>query len=126
MSEIDLLAQRDCDLERRREVAAAEDDQGRIAVVKVDQNGGKVKYASAHDLRRSFGERWATRVMPPVLQELMRHDSIQTTMRYYVGRNARNTASILWDVVKSQPAFSVGDTLGDTPDRSVGERSEMP
>jgi len=31
------------------------------------------KYASAHDLRRSFGTRWAKRVMPVVLQKLMRH-----------------------------------------------------
>jgi len=55
-----------------------------------------VKYASAHDLRRSFGERWATRVMPVVLQELMRHESIDTTMRYYVGRSAQSTAKLLW------------------------------
>ncbi len=39
-----------------------------------------------HDLRRSFGERWATRVMPQVLMELMRHESIEATMNYYVGR----------------------------------------
>jgi len=63
--------------------------------VNTDQ-GGKVKFASAHDLRRSFGERWAARVMPQVLMELMRHESINTTMRYYVGRNAQSTAATLW------------------------------
>lgn len=40
------------------------------------------KYASAHDFRRSFGERWAKVVMPAVLQQMMRHKSILTTMRY--------------------------------------------
>ena len=62
---------------------------------------GKVKYASAHDLRRSFGERWATRVMPQVLMELMRHASIKATMRYYVGRNAQRTADALWAAHKA-------------------------
>jgi len=69
---------------------------GKAAGVKVNEVP-KVKFASAHDLRRSFGERWATRVMPNVLQELMRHESIQTTMQYYVGQNAQRTAAILWE-----------------------------
>ncbi len=66
--------------------------------VNTDLKTGKVKYASAHDLRRSFGERWARKVMPQVLKELMRHESIETTMKYYVGRNAQMTADILWEV----------------------------
>jgi integrase len=73
---------------------------GEKAGVKVDQRekGGKaaVKFASAHDLRRSFGARWATRVMPQVLMELMRHESIETTLRFYVGKNAETTADVLW------------------------------
>jgi len=55
-----------------------------------------VKFASRHDLRRSFGERWAERVLPKVLMELMRHASIDTTMRYYVGQNAQRTADVAW------------------------------
>jgi len=54
----------------------------------------KVKYASAHDLRRSFGERWSERVLPKVLMELMRHESIGTTMRFYVGQNSQRTADV--------------------------------
>ena len=50
---------------------------------------------SAHDLRRLFGDQWAQRVVPAVLRELMRHESINTTMRYYVGRKASTTAAIL-------------------------------
>jgi integrase len=65
---------------------------------------GKAKYGSAHDLRRSFGERWATRVMPHLLQQLMRHEDINTTMRYYVGRNAETTADALWDAVANTSA----------------------
>jgi integrase len=66
---------------------------GKAAGVKVNT----AKFASAHDLRRSFGERWASRVMPQVLMELMRHESIDTTMKFYVGRNAYKTADALWE-----------------------------
>jgi integrase len=55
-----------------------------------------VKFASAHDLRRSFGERWSERVLPKVLMELMRHENIETTMRFYVGQNAQRTADAAW------------------------------
>lgn len=87
---------------------------GKSAGIKVAERAKgdvlKVKYASAHDLRRSFGDRWAARVMPQVLMELMRHESIETTLRYYVGRNAQQTASVLYDAVKR----GVGDTMGDS------------
>lgn len=66
---------------------------GAKANVRVDVK----KTASAHDLRRAFGERWAARLMPAQLMELMRHESIDTTLSYYVGRNAERTAAILWD-----------------------------
>ncbi|HMP08139.1 MAG TPA: hypothetical protein PJ982_17460, partial [Lacipirellulaceae bacterium] len=51
---------------------------------KLDAEGEAVlvkEFASAHDLRRSFGFRWSRRVMPTILRELMRHESIDTTMR---------------------------------------------
>ena len=71
---------------------------GRAAVVKVNMSEkGKVKYASAHDLRRAFGARWAARVMPAQLKELMRHEDISTTMKYYVGHNAEATADAIWE-----------------------------
>ncbi len=85
---------------------------GEKAGVKVDTDAttGKVKYSSAHDLRRAFGFRWSQRVMPAVLKELMRHDSIDTTMKYYVGLNAERTADAVWE------AFSVatGNTSGNS------------
>lgn len=52
-------------------------------------------YATAHDLRRSFARRWASRVMPPVLQHLMRHSSIETTLKFYVGSDADAMASAI-------------------------------
>ena len=54
------------------------------------------KFASAHDLRRSFGTRWAKRVMPAVLQRLMRHADIDTTMKYYVTMDADSVADEVW------------------------------
>ena len=85
---------------------------GEKAAVVVDRSGGRVKFASAHDLRRSFGARWAPRVMPATLRELMRHDSIETTMRYYVGANAKSTAAALWDAHRGRanPGASLGAT----------------
>jgi integrase len=50
----------------------------------------------AHDLRRAFGFRWALLVFPVVLRELMRHEDIATTMKYYVGQNAEATADAIW------------------------------
>jgi integrase len=36
-----------------------------------------------HDLRRSFGSRYACVVQAPVLQRLMRHADIKTTLDYH-------------------------------------------
>jgi integrase len=59
-------------------------------------NYERKKFASAHDLRRSFGTRWAPRVKPATLQLLMRHSSIDTTLRYYVAQDADDVAAELW------------------------------
>ncbi|MFO0899300.1 MAG: site-specific integrase [Pirellulales bacterium] len=88
---------------------------GKAAGVKVNTSG-KLKFASAHDLRRSFGERWSVRVMPAVLQQLMRHESIDTTMRFYVGRNAQTAADQLWaayERVQNRPGNGSGNTEPD-------------
>jgi len=65
-------------------------------VVARDPDTGEVKYASAHDLRRSFGTRWARKVTTATLQRLMRHADIATTMRYYVQIGADDVAGELW------------------------------
>jgi len=90
---------------------------GEAAGVVTEQREKKGKitneFASAHDLRRSFGFRWSRRVMPTILRELMRHESIDTTMRYYVGVNAEATADELWQAVEKNPGSILGSTLGD-------------
>ena len=52
--------------------------------------------SAAHDFRRAFGVRWAARLMPAQLMELMRHESIETTLRFYVGTDAQRTAEAAW------------------------------
>ena len=91
--------------------------------VNTGATSGKVKFASAHDLRR-FGERWASRVMPQVLMELMRHESIETTMKFYVGRNAQTTA----DVLVGGPPGQAGNTSGNSDQNAAnvtGARSQV-
>ena len=89
---------------------------GKAANVKVNTNpkSGKVKYASAHDLRRAFGERWAPRVMPTTLQLMMRHESIETTLRFYVGRNAQTAAKVIWEAYRGLPGNKTGNTAPST------------
>ncbi len=88
---------------------------GEKARVVVDKASGK--YASAHDLRRSFGTRWAKKEMPAVLRRLMRHADIATTMGYYVDIDADEVAGDLWAkygaAAGNTPA--AGNTLGNTP-----------
>jgi integrase len=70
------------------------------------------KFASAHDLRRSFGTRWAGRVKPATLQRLMRHANIETTLAYYVDQDVDEMGDEL-------AAFAGGTTLGTTRPESA-------
>ena len=71
---------------------------GKEAKVKVDSK----KTATAHDFRRSFGSRWALEVMPQILQKLMRHKDIKTTMTFYAHLDSDRVIESL-----------LGDRLGD-------------
>jgi integrase len=84
---------------------------GKAARVVVNAADGKT--ASAHDLRRTFGTRWAKRVMPAVLRKLMRHASVETTMGYYVDLNVDDMADDLW---QNHPA--VGTARSNSPAQS--------
>jgi integrase len=99
---------------------------GKAAGVKVstDPTTGKVRFASAHDLRRSFGERWSSRIMPQVLMALMRHESIDTTMRYYVGRNANTVADAVWAAVEKRQEGTVLSTIGQNDAFGAGFESD--
>ncbi|QDT84780.1 tyrosine-type recombinase/integrase [Gimesia chilikensis] len=74
----------------------------------IDKKTGKRKprFASAHDLRRSFGERWAMKVMPQALMQLMRHESMETTLKFYVGRNAEKIAEAVWNADQSGSVYN--------------------
>ena len=79
---------------------------GKLAGVKVDESekaGQAVtKYANSHDLRRAFGVRWSRRIFPAELMELMRHENIETTMKYYVGQQAELTAKKLYEALNRE------------------------
>jgi integrase len=85
---------------------------GKAAGVKVAED----KFASAHDLRRSFGFRWAKIVMPKVLMELMRHRSITTTLKFYVGQFAEDAVD---EVIRSMQRLGI--TTGNTSEKSPSD-----
>lgn len=78
---------------------------GEAAGIVVSDDG---KYASAHDLRRAFGREWALKVKPTVLQRLMRHSSISTTMRYYAHLESEDIGDALWSEVGYQVGLKRG------------------
>jgi hypothetical protein len=59
--------------------------------------------------------------MPAVLQQLMRHESIETTMRYYVGRDADAVADRLWEAVETKV---VGNKTGKIRPNSHSANAE--
>ena len=103
--------------------AASLSDDAKL-LVEVGKKAGVVvnpktkKCASAHDLRRAFGQRWATRVMPQILMQLMRHSDITTTMKYYVGSEAETTADVLWDAIAKEES-NLGTILGTRRKRPI-------
>ena len=66
---------------------------------------------SGHALRRSFGTRWSQRVIPIVLRKLMRHSSIETTLRHYVDQDADELAEGLWKEYDSDAGSGSTGTL---------------
>lgn len=89
---------------------------GKKAGVKVWTNprSKAVKYATAHDLRRAFGLRWSSRVMPAVLQQMMRHATISTTLKYYVGRDAQTAGGVIWEAFNKLPSVNTSVNSADS------------
>lgn len=77
----------------------------KIVVEEADPKTGRsVKYASAHDLRRSCGERLREAGVPPlVISRIMRHSSWETTQRHYAPGNVQNDAEVLNRILKAKP-----------------------
>lgn len=65
---------------------------------------GDGKYATAHDLRRSFGTRWAAKVSPHSLQQMMRHKSFTTTMRFYIQLRSTAAGAEMYESSQTFPA----------------------
>ncbi|WP_437200826.1 hypothetical protein [Planctomicrobium sp. SH664] len=65
------------------------------------------KFASAPDLRRSFGTRWSKKVRQAFLQKLMRHANIKTTMDFSVGHDSDDNAADLWRQYRDLTPISV-------------------
>jgi integrase len=72
---------------------------GAAARVQVSDDG---KTASAHDLRRAFGREWAQKVKPLILQRLMRHRRIETTMMFYAQLETEDVGAALWQVSRPE------------------------
>jgi len=93
---------------------------------KLDSDGKPVmvkSFASAHDLRRAFGFRWSRRVLPTILRELMRHETVETTLRYYVGQNAESTADELWRAMGNNQG---NNSESQTNPSDTGNRKSLP
>ncbi len=84
---------------------------GQAAEVKVSTypKSGKVKYASAADLRMSFCERWSQRVSGPLLMKLMRYASMETTAKHCNSQSAKESTKAVWDAYqKGWPTWEKG------------------
>ena len=100
---------------------------GKAAKVVTSKADGK--FATAHDFRRSFGTRWAKRVMPAVLQRLMRHSAIQTTMGFYVELNAAEVADELlakFGGVETDKPGTYNNTYNNGPKNANGPGQAEP
>ena len=88
----------------------------------------ETKTASAHDLRRSFGLRWADRVKPHVLQQLMRHSSLTTTLTFYVQTDVADMAELVWSAFeeKSKVGTKTVPNRKTTSDETGGETVVKP
>jgi len=75
---------------------------GRAARVIVEQTDSGPRFATLKAFRRAFGHRWAPLVPEQTLMTLMRHESIETTRKYYVGLASQAISEQLQLIVKQQ------------------------
>jgi integrase len=65
-----------------------------------DRTGRPDKFATAHDLRRSCGERLREAGVPPlVICRIMRHESWETTRKHYAPGNIQQDAAVLKEIL---------------------------
>jgi integrase len=90
---------------------------GETAGVVVDKAEGK--FASLHDLRRSFATRWARRESSSVVRRLMRHASVTTTEAYYIDLDTDEISAGLW--ASHAPADNSTQGVDNTSSNSCPE-----
>ncbi|QDU09796.1 site-specific integrase [Gimesia aquarii] len=75
--------------------------EAQIIVEEADKKTGRdVKFASAHDLRRSCGERLRNAGVPPlVICRVMRHSSWETTRKHYAPGNVQKDTEVLKRII---------------------------
>ena len=75
-----------------------------IEVEPADERTGRpTKFATAHDLRRSCGERLREAGVPPlVICRVMRHSSWETTRKHYAPGNVQSDAEVLRSVLAAR------------------------
>jgi len=79
------------------------------------RTGRPTKYASAHDLRRSCGDRLRNAGVPPlVICRVMRHSSWETTRKHYAPGDVQRDAEVLHTTL----------TADATKQESKGDRDE--
>ncbi|HQX52567.1 MAG TPA: hypothetical protein PLR25_21785, partial [Planctomycetaceae bacterium] len=86
---------------------------GEAAQIKVDEKDGEAVWASVHDLRRAFGFRMSRKVNSMVLKELMRHASVATTEKFYVGIQADETAAMFAELLTPERPKVVVEVVVD-------------
>jgi integrase len=76
-------------------------EEAGVEVEPADERTGRpTKYATAHDLRRSCGERLRDAGVPPlVICGVMRHSSWETTRKHYAPGNVQSDAEVLRKVL---------------------------
>jgi type II secretory pathway component HofQ len=56
--------------------------------------------------------------------ELMRHESIDTTLRYYVGANAQRTNDAIWDAYRREQQRASGRSSDFSSDLATSGRAD--
>ncbi len=74
-----------------------------IIVAEGDKTKNKTeKFVSAHDLRRSCGERLRNAGLPPlIISRVMRHSSWETTQKHYAPGNVRSDAEKIYSILST-------------------------
>ncbi|MFP6674181.1 MAG: site-specific integrase [Pirellulaceae bacterium] len=73
------------------------------------------KFASAHDLRRTFAMKLARAgVSMPDLKTIMRHSVISTTMRFYLDEQAEEVSQRIAEKLKPRMHLGTSDDLEES------------